>query len=151
MSLPLAQEFFDVALISPSLNGQLDTTLCVRLGFSTLAAAAWGNLMSDVLGIKLGESIELLASKVTTLQPNLSNSQMTMRKTRRFYYTGCVIGMSIGCVLGMVPLLVLDTEEAERRKRQKAQDSLFGRLSTELAQCLDVSLRVNVSSASFIY
>lgn len=39
---------------------------------------------------------------------------------------------------GMTPLLFLDTEEAERRKRKKAQDTLFGHLSEELAECLEV-------------
>lgn len=85
---------------------QFDTTLCVRLGFSTLAAAAWGNLVSDMLGIKLGESIEMVANKITSLQPNLSNTQMTMRKTRRFYYAGCTIGMALGCILGKYPCFI---------------------------------------------
>lgn len=97
--------------------------------------------MSDVLGIKLGEFIELVANRITALQPNLSNIQMTMRKTRRFYYAGCSLGMTIGCIIGMIPLFFLDTDEAERRKRKKAQESLFGQLSKDLAHCLDVRNR----------
>lgn len=72
--------------------------------------------MSDVLGIKLGESIEMLANKVTRLQPKLSQYQMTMRKTRRFYYGGCTLGMVIGCVLGMFNNSILQQFAAPRRQ-----------------------------------
>lgn len=49
----------------------------------------------------------------------------------------------------MFPLLFVDTEEAERRKRKKAQDSLFGQLSEDLVECLEV-ITSAVSSLKFV-
>ncbi|EUD67300.1 hypothetical protein C922_02450 [Plasmodium inui San Antonio 1] len=65
-----------------------DSTFCVFLGFSTLAAAGLGNLTSDVLGIFIGGYIEKIIAYVGFPRINLTNKQLKMNRTRRYYYIG---------------------------------------------------------------
>ena len=78
----------------------------VRFGLSTLAAAGIGNLISDVVGISLGEAIEAGMSRVLTA-PKLSPEQLDLRRTRLVKYGANALGISVGCVIGMFPLLFM--------------------------------------------
>ncbi|KDO30277.1 hypothetical protein SPRG_19826 [Saprolegnia parasitica CBS 223.65] len=89
----------------------IDTTLGVSLGISTMAAAGIGNTISDVAGIGLGGVIEDCAARMGLADPKLLKEQLDMRVTRVAHYTGCTIGVVIGCMLGMAPLLFLETKE----------------------------------------
>jgi hypothetical protein len=48
---------------------RIDASLGVRFGLSTLAAAGLGNLISDVVGISLGEVIEAWVARIITAPP----------------------------------------------------------------------------------
>ncbi|OQR95222.1 hypothetical protein ACHHYP_00159 [Achlya hypogyna] len=89
----------------------IDTTVGVSLGISTMAAAGIGNTISDVAGIGLGGVIEDCAARMGLADPKLLKEQLDMRVTRVAHYTGCTIGVVVGCMLGMVPLLFLETKE----------------------------------------
>ncbi|OQR97753.1 hypothetical protein THRCLA_06875 [Thraustotheca clavata] len=89
----------------------IDTTL----GISTMAAAGIGNTISDVAGIGLGGVIEDLAARMGLADPKLLKEQLDMRITRTAHYTGCTIGIVIGCMLGMSPLLVLETKDQQAK------------------------------------
>ncbi|SOV78303.1 conserved protein, unknown function [Plasmodium sp. gorilla clade G3] len=102
------------------ISGDLfDSTFCTYLGFSTMAAAGLGNLTSDVLGIFIGGYIEKIIVYIGFPKINLTNKQLKMNRTRRYYYTGSAIGIAIGCLLGMIPLLFIDNNKLEERKNQE--------------------------------
>lgn len=82
-------------------------------GLSTLAAAGLGNLCSDVCGLGLADYIESASEKFGLPQPNLSQAQRNLQVVRFTMAAGGVIGISIGCVVGMVPLLWIDHELKE--------------------------------------
>ena len=103
----------------------IDQTLGVVLGVSTLASAALGNMVSDILGIGLGGIVAHAASKLGLPTATLTLEQTLSRPVRRARTIGCTIGVIIGCTLGMFPLLILDDGKAERLKRQKRLDELF--------------------------
>ncbi|SBS85976.1 conserved protein, unknown function [Plasmodium malariae] len=111
------------------ISGDLfDSTFCIFLGFSTMAAAGLGNLTSDVLGIFIGGYIEKIIAYVGFPRINLTNKQLKMNRTRRYYYIGSAIGIAIGCLLGMIPLLFIDSnklEEKKNRRRKKKNTSKF--------------------------
>ena len=90
---------------------QIDSTLGVKLGLSTLAAAGLGNLISDVVGISLGEVIEAWTARFFTAPP-LSPNQLQLRTTRLVKGGANTIGISIGCLLGMAPLLFMHDRKA---------------------------------------
>ncbi|ETV73337.1 hypothetical protein H257_11852 [Aphanomyces astaci] len=89
----------------------IDITLGVSLGISSMAAAGIGNAISDVAGIGLGGVIEGFATRLGLPDPHLSRAQMALRITRVAHYTGSSVGIFIGCILGMCPLLFLETKE----------------------------------------
>ena len=90
---------------------------------STMAAAAIGNLISDVAGVGMGSYVEKVARKIGFKEPNLSPeqvilgdwmcpsllirlfTQMELRSTQIASNAGAAFGVSLGCFLGMFPLL----------------------------------------------
>lgn len=101
------------------LSGEaIDMYLGVKLGISTMCAAALGNIISDLAGVALGTVIEDAVVKwskkieqVTNGRirlppmPKLTYEQRNLRSVRFSTQMGCAIGLTIGCVIGMFPLL----------------------------------------------
>ncbi|XP_065843175.1 transmembrane protein 65-like [Oscarella lobularis] len=89
----------------------IDMTIGARLGISTMAAAALGNMVSDVSGLGLAGFIETFSSKIADRTPKLSSQQVQMRKSRIAAFLGRIIGVCLGCTLGMFPLLLMPSKE----------------------------------------
>lgn len=75
---------------------------------STLTNAALGNTLSDMVGIRVAHLIERSCEKRGLRPPKLSNTQMEMRSTKNFARWGKIVGIVVGCMLGMSPLLFLN-------------------------------------------
>lgn len=86
---------------------QIESMLNRRFPISTMAAAALGNTVSDVIGIGSVHYVELLAQKVGFTPPKLSPIQLNFRKTRLAANMGRVIGVTIGCLIGMTPIPIV--------------------------------------------
>eukprot|EP00051_Salpingoeca_urceolata_P035472 m.29783 g.29783 ORF g.29783 m.29783 type:complete len:373 (-) comp9272_c0_seq2:70-1188(-) len=91
----------------------IDASLGVTLQITTLAAAGLGNLVSDVAGLMLNHGIEGAASSIGLKSPNLTPAQVALPLCRRLLAFASIVGISVGCLLGMVPLLFMDTERRE--------------------------------------
>ncbi|XP_028843337.1 transmembrane protein 65-like [Denticeps clupeoides] len=91
---------------------QIELSIGVVLGISTMAAAGLGNLVSDLAGLGLAGYVEALACRLGMQIPDLSPKQVDMWQTRLSSHSGKAIGVVIGCLLGMFPLLFFkdDTE-----------------------------------------
>lgn len=83
---------------------------------STMAAAALGNTFSDIMGIGSAWYVESLATKVGIKPPNLSPIQLSMSVSRWAANMGRCIGVTVGCILGMVPLLFINKKENDKDK-----------------------------------
>mmetsp|Transcript_23 Transcript_23/g.31 ORF Transcript_23/g.31 Transcript_23/m.31 type:complete len:475 (-) Transcript_23:51-1475(-) len=103
----------------------IDTTVGVALGISTLCAAAIGNIISDVAGVMLGTVIEDFCAHLGLPTPNISAAQRQLRSTRYASQFGCAVGIVIGCIIGMFPLLFIDPNKNEKLKKEAHMDSLF--------------------------
>lgn len=107
----------------------IDTSLGVSLGISTMCAAAIGNIISDLAGIGCAASIEEFCATTLNLPvPKLTEAQRQLRTVRMASQGGMAIGMTIGCILGMLPLLFIDSSKADRLKEKARLERL----------CLDV-------------
>eukprot|EP00636_Phaeomonas_parva_P003063 CAMPEP_0118887298 /NCGR_PEP_ID=MMETSP1163-20130328/25051_1 /TAXON_ID=124430 /ORGANISM="Phaeomonas parva, Strain CCMP2877" /LENGTH=502 /DNA_ID=CAMNT_0006825703 /DNA_START=378 /DNA_END=1886 /DNA_ORIENTATION=+ len=97
------------------------------LALSTLAAAGLGNLVSDLVGVGMGNVIEDLALRYGMAPPALSARQLSLRAARLAKGLGTCVGISIGCVLGMTPLLFSekDPELAALSHLSKAELRLY--------------------------
>lgn len=99
----------------------IDSTLGVVLGISTMAAAALGNATSNVLGMGAHGTIEKFVSKLGVPNPRLSPEQLRSPRVHSLKVLGGAIGVFAGCLLGMAPLLFLNS-----KKRDEADAAVAG-------------------------
>ncbi|XP_029929031.1 transmembrane protein 65-like [Myripristis murdjan] len=104
---------------------QIELSIGVILGISTMAAAALGNLVSDLAGLGLAGYVEALACRLGMQIPDLSPKQADMWQTRVSSHTGKAIGVGIGCILGMFPLLFFkdddEKKDGQTEEKEKTQ------------------------------
>ncbi|XP_077576232.1 transmembrane protein 65-like [Stigmatopora nigra] len=96
----------------------IELSIGVILGISTMAAAALGNLVSDLAGLGLAGYVEALASRLGMQIPDLSPKQADMWQTRVSSHSGKAIGVGIGCILGMFPLLFLSDDDDKKDSKK---------------------------------
>ena len=96
-------------------GNEIELYFGASLGLSSLAAAALGNTLSDVAGIQAGGIIESLASKLGLPDPDLSQKQLKMKISRYVTVFASMVGVAIGCLLGMFPLLWMKEEDDDER------------------------------------
>jgi len=94
----------------------IDLTLGVKLGISTMAAAALGNTLSDMMGIGSAWYVESWAEKLGATPPDLSSEQLEMTRCRVANNVGRALGVVLGCILGMFPLLFIDNSLEEEKE-----------------------------------
>jgi len=92
----------------------IDLTLGVTFGLSTMAAAACGQICSDVAGVSFGGVIEAAARALGLPLPGFTEAQMARADVKRIGIFGGVVGVFLGCSLGLCNLLLIDSEKKER-------------------------------------
>eukprot|EP00466_Bigelowiella_natans_P007209 jgi/Bigna1/137978/aug1.42_g12686 len=102
----------------------IDNSIGVTFGLTTLTAAAFGQVCSDVSGVCFGGVIEQFAAKVASgtmglPQSTLTKQQLSTKRMKIFSTLCAAVGVVIGCFLGMVSLLFMDLDKAERQKKAK--------------------------------
>ena len=78
-------------------GGQIDKAIGA-MGFSVLFSAGLGNTLSDVAGILIGRGVALKVSKRLPSSEGLSTTYIVIAEA---------IGITLGCLLGLTPLLFL--------------------------------------------
>ncbi|NXD68348.1 TMM65 protein, partial [Eolophus roseicapillus] len=96
--------FLDNAIMIAA-GTQIELSIGVILGISTMA----GNLAGYV---------EALASRLGLSIPDLTPKQADMWQTRLSAHLGKAIGVTIGCILGMFPLLFFGDEEEKLEEKK---------------------------------
>jgi len=91
----------------------IDLTLGATLSISTMAAAALGNTLSDMLGVGSAWYVESWASRIGAHPPDLNAEQLERTSSRVAANLGRAVGVMVGCILGMFPLLFITPVEKE--------------------------------------
>lgn len=110
--------FLDNAIMIAA-GTQIEFHIGAILGISTMAAAALGNLVSDLAGLGLAGYVEAISSRLGLPNPDLSPKQADMWQTRVSAHLGKAIGVAIGCILGMFPLFFFKSEDEEKTEKKK--------------------------------
>lgn len=97
---------------------RIESSLSAYITLSTMAAAALGNTFSDVIGIGSSYYVERAAAWVGLRAPALAPVQLDMPVARRAANLGRVIGITLGCFLGMIPLLFKDDEKKPEKNKK---------------------------------
>lgn len=103
----------------------VDCTLGVTFGLSTLAAAGIGQIFSGVGGVVFGDALEVAFHRLAGVgrtSTTMTKAQKAMRASRMAGLFGGVIGVSLGCTLGLVNLLFVDENKASLLKLQALED-----------------------------
>lgn len=87
----------------------IDHTIGVSFCLTTMTAAGLGNMLSATTGILAGGFIERLTYGLGA--PKLSRKQAESAEVRNAHYAGSVLGISLGCLIGMFPLLFIDAPQ----------------------------------------
>lgn len=115
----------------------IDMTMGVTLGISTMAAAGLGNLVSDVAGVWAGSSVEKLSARLGFSAPVLTRGQMKHKWTKRADNYGSAVGVALGCLIGMFPLLFMDSGGTEVKKQKLHLEMLFHNVFQEVGTMLN--------------
>ncbi|XP_043579285.1 uncharacterized protein LOC122566289 isoform X1 [Bombus pyrosoma] len=83
---------------------QIEIILNKKFPISTMAAAALGNTISDIIGIGSVHYVERFAQSVGFKAPKLTPMQLNLHRTKAAANLGRVIGVTIGCIIGMTPI-----------------------------------------------
>ncbi|XP_048192242.1 transmembrane protein 65-like [Perognathus longimembris pacificus] len=97
----------------------IELSIGIIFGISTMAAAALGNLVSDLAGLGLAGYIEALVSRLGLSIPDLTPKQVDMWQTRVSTHLGKAVGVTIGCILGMFPLIFFGAGEEDEKLEKK--------------------------------
>ena len=90
-----------------------------------MCAAALGNIVSDLCGVPAGNYIEALSDKAKIPRPHLSPAQEAMAAVRHAKHAGIGLGLTVGCLLGMLPLLFIDEDHSVKQKaKQRLNDAV---------------------------
>ena len=95
----------------------IEIYLGLAFGITTMAAAGLGNALSDMTGVGAAYYIERGFEKLGFHPPKLSLAQLQMKQTRWTTQFGRVMGIMIGCLIGMFPLFFF-----EKKKPNKDDD-----------------------------
>jgi Transmembrane protein 65 len=97
----------------------IDCSIGVTFGLSTLTSAAFGQVCSDASGVMFGSTLESLAGRWTGLpRPNLSLAQKQLKVVQQTKFAGSLLGVIFGCMVGLLNLLIIDTERSSILKLQ---------------------------------
>lgn len=101
----------------------IDNLAGLHFGITTLASAGLGNIAADVVGVSVTQHIKERSRKIGWAQPpRLSTLQQAMRSVRAAKMTGAALGVTVGCLLGMIPLFFttpgfFDNESSKAQRR----------------------------------
>lgn len=99
----------------------VDATLGVTFGLSTLAAAGIGQIASGIGGVIFGDALDSIFSRALGSR-HMTKAQKAMRSSRLAGVAGGCIGVSVGCVLGLVNLLLVDEARVTQLKLQALEE-----------------------------
>uniref|UniRef100_A0AC35GDA0 Uncharacterized protein n=1 Tax=Panagrolaimus sp. PS1159 TaxID=55785 RepID=A0AC35GDA0_9BILA len=103
--------FFDNSLMI-FFGSSFDRTIGLYVGISIMAAAALGNIVSNLFGIGLVVYVEKFLLRYFNLRsPVLSIKQSNHWSVSFVSNLGKICGLLFGCTLGMFPLLFYDSPE----------------------------------------
>lgn len=115
-AVPMVGFGFMDNLVMITMGELIDATLGVTFGLSTLTAAGFGQIFSDVSGVCFGGTVEALFLRMGLPTAQISPEQARSRVTKVVTTFGAACGVVVGCLLGMSTLLLQNRQETEGRK-----------------------------------
>ncbi|EUD66798.1 hypothetical protein C922_02783 [Plasmodium inui San Antonio 1] len=143
-SIPMIGFGFMDQFIMIRLGDIFDASIGVSLGISTLCAASFGQLCSDTFGVFFGYVLNYLLQTYRVIQP--AKFDIKNKVYQHCTLVGSVVGILLGCALGMLQLIFIDTTKSERLKKKKELDFIFQMVMCDCSNILNCE-----TSTLFLY
>ena len=107
----------------------IDIELGAVLNISTMCAAAIGNIIADLCGVAFGTVFATYLERLTrgrlTLPPipQLTYAQRELQSVKIYGQLGVCAGLTLGCIIGMFPLLFFSAEKKEYNTKEAVEES----------------------------
>ncbi|XP_030555002.1 transmembrane protein 65 isoform X2 [Drosophila novamexicana] len=88
----------------------IESSLGHFITLSTMAAAGLGNTISDIMGITMATYVEEGCQLLGLKQPRMTPAQFELKSSRRASSWGRIMGITVGCLIGMCPLWLIKDE-----------------------------------------
>eukprot|EP01029_Cantina_marsupialis_P029628 TRINITY_DN781930_c0_g1_i1.p1 TRINITY_DN781930_c0_g1~~TRINITY_DN781930_c0_g1_i1.p1 ORF type:complete len:208 (+),score=50.70 TRINITY_DN781930_c0_g1_i1:68-691(+) len=109
--------FFDNFIMIVS-GDMIETWMGSIFCLSTMAAAGFGNTISDLSGLALGDTIDSVADKIGLPKLELSHQQLQSSQSKWWQAGGRSSGMVFGCLIGMFPLLFIGKKKKDEDEEE---------------------------------
>eukprot|EP00927_Polykrikos_kofoidii_P047745 TRINITY_DN42016_c0_g1_i1.p1 TRINITY_DN42016_c0_g1~~TRINITY_DN42016_c0_g1_i1.p1 ORF type:complete len:715 (+),score=154.51 TRINITY_DN42016_c0_g1_i1:125-2269(+) len=137
-----------------SCGDTIDAHFGAAWGLTTLAAAGLGNWVSDVVGLGLGDVIERSAIRLGLNDGGITSAQQKLQMTRFVSLSARIIGISLGCLFGMFPLLFLTPRKIIFTNEElEVYDTVFlpsGVSTTQFASLMEAGTRQSANVGSVV-
>ncbi|PWU92291.1 hypothetical protein C3747_321g28 [Trypanosoma cruzi] len=121
----------------------IDKRFAEAFGMSTMAAAALGGVVSGTAGIQMHGLAERMAQRSRLARPpTLTPSQSASASNGSATRVGSTLGMILGLLFGMTPLLLLSVPVSRSEREQPAKGKGVTRLFVEKKMCVCVCVCV---------
>ena len=104
----------------------IDRSIAKTLGISTMAAAGLGNATSDAVGVLGQETVDKALDKVGLGPSDVENDVPDTALEKFVSTSGGVIGIIVGCLVGMIPLLFMGKTASGRRAGDLSKKNVIG-------------------------
>eukprot|EP00756_Hemistasia_phaeocysticola_P023859 Hpha_TRINITY_DN15916_c3_g2::TRINITY_DN15916_c3_g2_i1::g.72727::m.72727 len=94
----------------------IDARLGSLFAMSVMASAALGNAFSNLVGAALKGVIEEASGRLGIPDPHLTLKQLQDQRVKWVKAISGMLGVFVGCLIGMLPLLFIDTEARRKEK-----------------------------------
>ena len=107
-----------------------------------MAAAGLGQIVSDISGIMSGGTVDALVGRLLPNLPRagLTSLQKDLTSARIAQTAGGCVGVTVGCLLGMSVLLLLDAEAVERQRTAAELERIFDLVERSAMNTVDRTL-----------
>ena len=121
---------------------RIQSSIGLTLGLTTMAAAGLGQIVSDISGIMSGGTVDALVGRLLPNLPRagLTSLQKDLTSARIAQTAGGCVGVTVGCLLGMSVLLLLDAEAVERQRTAAELERIFDLVERSAMNTVDRTL-----------
>ncbi|KAH8400519.1 hypothetical protein KR222_002938 [Zaprionus bogoriensis] len=91
---------------------------------STMAAAGLGNTISDIMGITMATYVEEGCQMLGLKQPRMTPAQFELKSSKRASSWGRIVGITVGCLVGMCPLWFTDDSKGGEPPKGSEQEDV---------------------------
>ena len=121
---------------------RIQSSIGLTLGLTTMAAAGLGQIVSDISGIMSGGTVDALVGRLLPNLPRagLTSLQKDLTSARIAQTAGGCVGVTVGCLLGMSVLLLLDAEAVERQRTAAELERIFDLVERSAMKAADRAL-----------